>query len=78
MARRRGTPADAKGAGSSVEARFFCETGALAGADHRIGGSATIGRGSSNTIVVADGMVSKTHARISFDAAAWPSKTSTA
>ena len=53
-----------------MEARFFCETGALAGADYRIGGSATIGRGSSNTIVVADGVVSKTHARISFDAAA--------
>ena len=53
-----------------MEARFFCETGALAGADHRIGGDATIGRGPSNTIVVADGVVSKTHARIAFDAAA--------
>ena len=37
--------------GSSVEARFFCRTGALAGADYRIGGHATIGRGSANTIV---------------------------
>lgn len=56
-----------------MEARFFCKTGALAGADHRIGGDATIGREPSNTIVVADGVVSKTHARIAFDAAdaAW-------
>ena len=53
-----------------VEARFFCETGALAGADYRIGGDATIGRGPSNAIVVDDGAVSKTHARIAFDAAA--------
>ena len=56
-----------------MEARFFCRTGALAGADHRIAGSATIGRGSSNAIVVGDGVVSKAHARIAFDpaAAAW-------
>ena len=56
-----------------MEARFFCKTGALAGTDHRIGGNATIGRGPSNTIVVADGVVSKTHARIAFDVAnaAW-------
>ena len=53
-----------------VEARFFCETGALAGADYRIGGDATIGRGPSNAIVVDDSAVSKTHARIAFDAAA--------
>ncbi len=56
-----------------MEARFFCRTGALAGADHRIGGKATIGRGRSNTIVIADSAVSKTHARIAFDpaTAAW-------
>ena len=56
-----------------MEARFFCKTGALAGADYRIAGSATIGRGASNTIVVGDGVVSKAHARIAFDpaGAAW-------
>ena len=53
-----------------MEARFFCKTGALAGADYRIAGSATIGRGSSNTIVVGDGVVSKAHARIAFEPAA--------
>ncbi len=56
-----------------MEARFFCKTGALAGADYRIAGSATIGRGASNTIVLGDGVVSKAHARIAFDpaGAAW-------
>ena len=56
-----------------MEARFFCRVGALAGADYRIGGKATIGRGPSNTIVIADSVVSKTHARIAFDpaTAAW-------
>ena len=56
--------------GSDVQAKFFCRTGALAGVDHRIGDDATIGRGSANTIVLADDVVSNTHARIAFDPAA--------
>ena len=52
-----------------MQAKFFCRTGALAGADHRIGDDATIGRASGNTIVLADDLVSTTHARIAFDPA---------
>ena len=51
-------------------ARFFCRTGALAGAEHRIGDEATIGRGAENTIVTPAGVVSSRHARIVFDPAA--------
>ena len=50
-----------------MEARFFCKTGPLAGSEHRIGDDATIGRESQNTIMLADDLVSKQHARIAFD-----------
>lgn len=50
-----------------MPAKFFCRTGTLAGSDHRIGEEATIGRGTRNTIVLADSAVSKSHARIAFD-----------
>ncbi|MCE2542110.1 MAG: FHA domain-containing protein [Acidobacteria bacterium] len=51
-----------------MQAKFFCRTGVLAGADYEIGEHATIGRGQQNTIVLADDGVSKVHARIAFDA----------
>ena len=53
-----------------MQANFFCKTGALAGSEYRIGDNATIGRGSGNTIVLPVDVVSKTHARISYDPAA--------
>ena len=53
-----------------MRAKFFCRTGTLAGADHRIGDDATIGRGPGNTIVLTDDLVSNTHARIAFEPAA--------
>ena len=53
-----------------VEAMFFCKTGALAGSEYRIGDDVTIGRGPGNAIVVQSDVVSTSHARIAFDAAA--------
>ena len=52
----------------NVQAKFFCRTGVLSGANYEIGEHATIGRGQQNTIVLADDGVSKVHARIAFDA----------
>ena len=42
----------------------------LAGSDYRIGDDATVGRGPESTIVLASDVVSASHARIAFDAAA--------
>lgn len=50
-----------------MRARLFCKTGELAGAEHRIGDEATIGRSAQNAIVLASGVVSHRHARIVFD-----------
>ena len=51
-----------------MRARLFCKTGDLAGADHEIGGEATIGRSAQNTVALAASVISQSHARIFFDA----------
>ena len=51
-----------------MRARLFCKTGDLAGADHEIGGEATIGRSAQNTVALAASVISESHARIFFDA----------
>ena len=53
-----------------AQARFFCKTGALAGSEYRIRDDATVGRGPENAIVLGSDLVSTSHARIAFDAAA--------
>ena len=56
--------------GSGVRAKLFCRTGELSGADQQIGSEATIGRSAENTLVLGASVISQTHARIFFDAAA--------
>ena len=53
-----------------MRAKLFCRTGGLAGADHQIGGEATIGRSAVNTVVLGAPVISQSHARIFFDDAA--------
>ena len=65
-----GTTSERRHVRSGVGAKLFCRTGALAGADHRLGDEATIGRGPGNTIVLTADVVSDTHARIAYDPAA--------
>ena len=53
-----------------MRAKLFCRTGGLAGADHQIGGEATIGRSAANTVILGAPVISQNHARIFFDDAA--------
>jgi pSer/pThr/pTyr-binding forkhead associated (FHA) protein len=50
-----------------MQARLFCKTGQLAGAEYLIAQEATIGKGVENSIVLYPGIVSSRHARIFFD-----------
>lgn len=50
-----------------MPARLFCKTGPLAGSSFEISGEATIGKSSSNNIVLPADVVSGTHARIYLD-----------
>jgi pSer/pThr/pTyr-binding forkhead associated (FHA) protein len=50
-----------------MPARLFCKTGPLAGSSYQIADEATIGKASSNKIVLQADVVSGTHARIYFD-----------
>lgn len=50
-----------------MPARLFCKTGPLAGSSFQITDEATIGKSSSNRIVLAADVVSGTHARIYLD-----------
>ncbi len=50
-----------------MQARLFCKTGQLAGAEYLIAREATIGKGVENSIVLYPGIVSSRHARIFFD-----------
>jgi pSer/pThr/pTyr-binding forkhead associated (FHA) protein len=50
-----------------MNARLFCKTGQLAGAEYEITSEATIGKGTENTIQLYPTIISGEHARIFFD-----------
>lgn len=50
-----------------MNARFFCKTGALAGTGFTIEKEAVIGKDPSAQIVISQSVISRNHARISFD-----------
>ena len=50
-----------------MNARLFCRTGELAGNEFEIQNEATIGKATTNTIVLAPGTISGQHARIVYD-----------
>jgi pSer/pThr/pTyr-binding forkhead associated (FHA) protein len=50
-----------------MQARLFCKTGQLAGANYTIADEATIGKGPENSIQLYPSVISTRHARISFD-----------
>jgi pSer/pThr/pTyr-binding forkhead associated (FHA) protein len=53
-----------------MRARLFAKTGQFAGKSFELGAEATIGRAASNSIVLADPLISSRHSRIFFDEAA--------
>ncbi len=53
-----------------MRARLFAKTGEYAGKSFELAGEATIGRAASNSIVLADPLISSRHSRIFFDEAA--------
>ena len=53
-----------------MNARLFCKTGQLAGADFAIADEASIGKAADNSIVLYPDIISSHHARILFDIAA--------
>lgn len=53
-----------------MRARLFAKTGQYAGTSFELGAEATIGRAASNSIVLADPLISSRHSRIFFDEAA--------
>ena len=53
-----------------MRARLFAKTGQYAGKSFELGAEATIGRAASNSIVLADPLISSRHCRIFFDEAA--------